>query len=263
MGRRRLGTVVQKFCGPSAVKHLDLFSGIGGFALAARRVGWMTTAFCEIDSFCQKVLAKHWPGVPIYDDVRKLDGRTIGVVGSADILTAGFPCQDLSNAGRRAGIDGDRSGLWSHVPRILSELQPRVAVLENVTALLSGDFGKWFQRVLGDLAEVGYDCEWHCIPASVVGAHHQRDRVWIVAHSQRSGLQGRQIVTAERLSESRKKQLAGFLQPGVGRSLPGSGDCGNVDGIPDRAHRNKAIGNAIVPQVAEVIFRSIQQAEKE
>ncbi|MGY8962527.1 MAG: DNA cytosine methyltransferase, partial [Rhodospirillales bacterium] len=161
------------------MKHLDLFSGIGGFALAARRVGWDTVGFCEIDPYCQKVLAKHWPGVPIYEDVTKLDGTKVGPV---DIITGGFPCQDISVAGKQVGIDGERSGLWSELARIIGEVRPRYAVLENVAALLSGDSGRWFQRVLGDLAEIGYDCEWHCIPASSIGAPHRRDRVWVIAY---------------------------------------------------------------------------------
>ena len=166
--------------GTALVRHLDLFSGIGGFALAARWVGWETVAFCEIDPYCQKVLAKHWPGVPIHTDVTELDGSTYR--GAVDIITGGFPCQDISIAGKQAGIDGERSGLWSDLARIIGEVRPRFAVVENVPMLLSGERGGWFQRVLGDLAEIGLDAEWHCIPASAIGAPHQRDRVWIIAH---------------------------------------------------------------------------------
>ena len=159
------------------MKHLDLFSGIGGFALAARWVGWETVGFCEIDPYCQKVLRKHWPDVPIYEDVKKLDGRTVGHV---DIITGGFPCQDISYAGKGAGILGERSGLWSELCRIIGEVRPRYAVLENVAALLN----RGLDRVAGDLAEIRYDAEWHCISAAHVGAPHLRDRVWIIAYPQ-------------------------------------------------------------------------------
>ena len=293
------------------MRHLDLFSGIGGFALAARNVGWETVAFCEIEPYAQQVLAKHWPGVPIYEDVKDVrydeetvragcvtDGTT--AVGPIDIITGGFPCQDISHAGKQAGIDGARSGLWSELCRIIGEVRPRYAVLENVAALLSGDRGRWFQRVLGDLAEIGYDCEWHCIPASAVGAPHQRDRVWIIAYTDSNGTSNRgnrralsdqhRIGTAQEqgrneqqygvggnnkvadthqprlerrlrevLSERTRERAAGkssdpwdgywVTEPSVGRV---------ANGVSNRAHRLRGLGNAIVPQVAEVIFRAIQ-----
>lgn len=152
---------------------LDLFSGIGGFSLGLERAGMRTVAFCEIDPYCRKVLAKHWPGVAAHTDVTARDF----VEGEADIISAGFPCQDISLAGDGAGLAGARSGLYRHVIRAIRLVRPRFAVLENVAALLSRGMG----TVLGDLAEVGYDAEWHCIPASAVGAPHRRDRVWIIA----------------------------------------------------------------------------------
>ncbi len=186
----------------------SLFAGIGGFDLGFERAGMRTLWFCEQDPFCQRVLAKHWPGVPIYDDVRALvadaDGRGLSEpdlcaqqpqraeavctsqglrsvpvpVPYVDVLCGGFPCQDLSVAGRGAGLDGERSGLWSEYARLIRELRPRYVVVENVAALLSRGLG----RVLGDLAACGYDAEWDCIPASAVGAPHRRDRVWLVAY---------------------------------------------------------------------------------
>ena len=159
------------------MRVLDLFSGIGGFSLGLERAGMETIAFCEIEPFCRKVLKKHWPDVPIYDDVRKLTNerlRTDGIF--PDIITGGFPCQDISNAGNQAGIEeGTRSGLWSECARLLREVRPNYAIFENVPALISGDQGRWFQRVLWDISEVGYDAEWHCIPASALGASHRRD----------------------------------------------------------------------------------------
>jgi len=156
------------------VRHLDLFSGIGGFALAARRVGWETIGFVENDPWCQRVLAKNFDGVPIHDDIKTYTGTA----GSADIITGGFPCQDISLAGEGAGLDGERSGLFFELARIIGEVRPRYAVLENVSALLV----RGFDRVLGELVTLGYDCEWHCIPAAACGAPHLRDRIWIIAY---------------------------------------------------------------------------------
>ena len=171
------------------LRVLDLFAGIGGFSLGLERAGgFETVAFCEIEPFPRKVLAKHWPKVPQYEDVRELTGDRLAADGIAvDVITGGFPCQDISTAGKQAGIsDGTRSGLWSEIARLVGEIRPRYVIVENVAALLSGPSeqrGGWFGRVLGDLAALRYDAEWHCIPASAVGAHHRRDRIWIVAYS--------------------------------------------------------------------------------
>jgi DNA (cytosine-5)-methyltransferase 1 len=163
------------------LRVLDLFSGIGGFSLGLERTGgFKTVAFCEIESFPRKVLAKHWPEVPCYHDVRELTAERLAADGiGIDVICGGFPCQDISVAGRGAGMAGERSGLWSEFARLIGELQPRYAIVENVSALLS----RGLADVLGDLASLGYDAEWHCIPASAVGAPHRRDRVWIIAHA--------------------------------------------------------------------------------
>ena len=161
---------------------LDLFSGIGGFSLGLERSGgFKTVAFCEIEPFCRRVLAKHWPEVPCYDDIRLLTAERLAADGIAvDAICGGFPCQDISHAGRGAGLNGDRSGLWFEYARLIGELRPRYVIVENVAALLV----RGLERVLGSLAEIGYDAEWHCIPASAVGAPHIRDRIWIVAQPQ-------------------------------------------------------------------------------
>ena len=157
------------------MKHLDLFSGIGGFALAARWAGFETTGFCEIDKYAQKVLKKNFPGVPIYEDVTKLNGSQFKDIY---LLTGGFPCQDISIAGKGAGIEGKRSGLWSELFRIISEVRPKYALIENVPALTF----RGGTRVIGDLTEIGYDCEWQIVGADHVGARHRRRRIWIVAY---------------------------------------------------------------------------------
>ena len=166
------------------LKILDLFSGIGGFSLGLERTGgFKTVAFCEIDQFCRAVLKKHWPHVPQFEDVTKLNGSEIRkTVGTIDVICGGFPCQDISFAGKGAGLSGARSGLWSEFARLIGEIRPRYVIVENVAALL----GRGLSRVLGDLAALGYDAEWHCIPASAVGAPHLRDQLWIVAYPQHS-----------------------------------------------------------------------------
>lgn len=158
------------------LKVLDLFSGIGGFSLGLHRTGGFETVnFCEMKPHAQAVLAKNFPGVPCHSDVTTYPFTE----GEADVITAGFPCQDISFAGVGAGLAGARSGLYREVVRALRMVRPRYAVLENVAALLSRGLG----TVLGDVAEVGYDAEWHCIPASAAGAPHRRDRIWIVANA--------------------------------------------------------------------------------
>src|SRR5262252_7182618 len=154
----------------------SLFSGIGGFDLGFQRAGFQIEWQVEIDDYCQRVLAKHWPDVARYGDI-----RTVTALPYVDVLCGGFPCQDISNAGKRDGIDGDRSGLWSEMVRIIRLVRPQYVIVENVAALL----GRGMGRVLGDLSESGYNAEWDCIPASAVGAPHRRDRVWIVAYARR------------------------------------------------------------------------------
>jgi DNA (cytosine-5)-methyltransferase 1 len=134
-----------------------------------------TVAFCEIEPYARAVLAKHWPNVPCYDDITKREF----VRGEADVICGGFPCQDISTAGNGAGLAGQRSGLWRDLLRAIRLVRPKYAVVENVAALL----GRGMGTVLGDLASVGYDTEWHCIPASAAGAPHRRDRVWVIANS--------------------------------------------------------------------------------
>jgi DNA (cytosine-5)-methyltransferase 1 len=153
----------------------DLFSGIGGFSLAARWMGWETAWFSEIDPYASAVLATHWPDVPNHGDVTMIDFTQVEPV---DLLCGGFPCQDISNAGKHAGIEGGRSGLWRHFARAIRELRPRYVVVENVAALLV----RGIDRVLGDLAALGYDAEWTVLSAADVGAPHLRRRIWVVAY---------------------------------------------------------------------------------
>ena len=259
-------------------KLLDLFSGIGGFSLGLERTGgFKTVAFCEIEEFPRRVLAKHWPEVPIYDDVRTLTAGRLAADGIAvDVISGGFPCQDLSVAGRRAGLEGARSGLWSEMVRLVREVQPRFLLVENVGGLLAGPSerpGRWFGRVLGDLAEVGYDAEWDCIPAAAIGAPHLRDRVWLMAYPQQEQ-RFRPIFDADYAAEIARRNAAQWAQDGLRpemgtevRSVPGRwvdqpGPERMAYGISDWAYRLAGCGNAVVPQIPELIGNAILAAHR-
>jgi DNA (cytosine-5)-methyltransferase 1 len=337
---------------PDALSVGSLFAGVGGFDLGLERAGMRSVWQCEIDPYCQRVLEKHWPDVLRVRDVRDIGA---GSVPGVDVLCGGFPCQDISLAGKGAGLDGARSGLWFEYARIIRELRPRYVIVENVPALRS----RGLDRVLGDLAACGFDAEWDCIPASAVGAPHQRDRIWLVAYPntdsgrlaldpQRDGadvvgpLEGEQrhhvdglcddvayvdgaglevgssqrcdprqeLATTERSGGARgvgnpdgmagatpgarDGQPGALAQPGpLERTVGSGGGLGNprlaepdvcrvpdglsarLDGdhfwtggewpgvprvahdIPDRVHRLRALGNALVPQIAEWIGRRI------
>ena len=240
------------------MKLLDLFSGIGGFSLGLERAGFETVAFCEIEDYPRKVLAKHWPNIPIAGDIRKLtykngeliyDGQTI-YRGTIDAICGGFPCQDISVAGNQKGIQAERSGLWSELHRLISEIRPKYAIVENVTALLSGDSGRWFQRVLGDLAEIRFNAEWHCISASELGAHHHRDRVWIICYPEHIGRTtieiGESNQTGNGSNATRQKPACEFERPSDSEIL----------GHPKKLHSNERESNrknssAQIPELRE------------
>lgn len=242
------------------LRVLDLFSGIGGFSLGLERAGMQTVAFCEIEEYPRKVLKRHWPEVPIFEDVRKLNGTRI----AADVICGGFPCQDISTSGHKIGIQGERSGLWGQYARIIGELRPKYAIVENVAALLY----RGIDVVLGDLAALGYDAEWHCIPACAVGADHRRDRVWVVAYPegerrgsilQESGLFQEAFQRSARFARNRRtfycpdaKRVLRETEPRLARV---------ADGVPGRIHRCRGVGNAVYPGIPEIIGRAIMVAE--
>lgn len=245
------------------LKVLDLFSGIGGFSLGLERTGgFETVAFCEIEEFPRKVLKKHWPNVPCYHDVRKLTADVLKRDGiSVDVITAGFPCQDVSIAGKGAGINANRTGLWREIVRIAHEKKPKFIILENVSKIRS----RGLEEVLIALSKIGYDAEWHCIPASHVGAPHRRDRIWIIAYGKEYSLSSNTNIiglytqemhingSAELLNEQKRNsgQMAWRnTKPPVQRV---------VDGIPTRLDidRIKAVGNSVLPQIPEMIGRAI------
>ena len=230
---------------------LDLFSGIGGFSLGLERAGMRTVAFCEIEPFQRAVLKKHWPEVPCYDDVSALTSNCLRADGiSVDVICGGFPCQDISYAGDRAGLEGERSGLWKEYARLIGELRPRYVVVENVTALLN----RGLDVVLGDLAALGYDAEWHCIPASALGAPQSRDRTWIIAYP--TGKHVEQVLGPR----ARQGEFRGSAWDAWPSRLDQSFVCREANGLPGDVDRISALGNAVVPQIPEIIGRAIMKA---
>lgn len=225
---------------------LDLFSGIGGFALGFDRAGIRTTAFCEIEPYSRRVLADRFPGVPIFDDVRTLNAKKLRAAGidRIDIMCGGFPCQDVSIAGGTGlGLDGERSGLWSEFSRLTGEIRPLWVVAENSPALRT----RGADRVLSDLEALGYAC-WPVVVGAVhAGAPHRRQRSWVLAHADGEGLEvelTRQA--AERPAAERARPWAS--EPDVGRV---------AYGVPSRVDRIARLGNAVVPQITEAIGRTI------
>ena len=239
------------------MKVLDLFSGIGGFSLGLERAGMETVAFCEFEPHAQEVLRKHWPDVPIHSDVRELDAKQYR--GTVDVVCGGFPCQDLSSAGKQAGFSGERSSLYREMLRIISDCRPRYAIFENVTGLLTGESGRWFGQFLYDLAEIGFDAEWHCIEAGYVGAPHRRDRVWIIAYPkcERQPRQGG-LLKSINPEASAYREASGIVDAFQGKSLPYV--CRGHDGISQGMDRLTRLGNSVVPQIPEQIGRAIMGA---
>lgn len=265
------------------LRVLDLFSGIGGFSLGLERAGgFETVAFCEIEPYCRAVLAKHWPGVKQYDDVRTAE------FSSADIVVGGFPCQDISQAGKRAGTTGERSGLFRELVRAIRLVRPKYAILENVADLIHRGMGD----VLGELATSGLRVEWDCISAQDVGAPHVRDRVWLVAYPDARQPPPGLVPSIRRRGKGKGKgkgegdnahaygqrqQQPGWCFAEVWRRPFHGGSnfvgwrehwrdrlgalCGMDDGISRRLDEAKPLGNSLLPDIPELIGKAIMQAE--
>jgi DNA (cytosine-5)-methyltransferase 1 len=227
----------------------SLFAGIGGIDLGFERAGLQCKWQVEIDPYAQRVLAKHWPNVRRHDDVRTWPKPDTEYV---DCIVGGFPCQDISYAGKGAGLQGERSGLFYEAMRIVREVGPRFVVLENVAALLT----RGLDQVLGTLASLGYDAEWDCLPASSFGASHYRNRIFIVATNangerfqrrpQEHGQSTQTHAKQPRLPIERHGRWA--TEPIVGRV---------AYGVSARVDRIRTLGNSVVPQVAEWIGRQL------
>jgi len=230
-------------------RHLDLFSGIGGFAIAAERAGFETIGFSEIEPYACQILKHHWPDVPNYGDV-----RTVPTV-KCDIITGGFPCQPFSVAGKRAGAEDDRF-LWPAMLDAIARCRPSWVLGENVTGLI----GMELDRVLADLEGIGFRTQPIVIPACAVGGIHRRDRVWIIANAT-THRRGRVRVHVRGDRAARAGSLLNRLDFEIPASASEADFCSPSDGLSRRMARLgwKALGNAIVPQVAEVILRAMHQ----
>lgn len=274
------------------LKVLDLFSGIGGFTLGLERTGgFETVAFCEIDRFCRRILNRHWPGVTIYDDIRTIKNDFREPI---DVICGGYPCQPFSVAGNRKGKEDDRH-LWPEMFDCIKEYRPHWVIGENV----ANHANMGLDDVLHDLECAGYTTTTFNIPACAKDARHERQRLWIVAHAKSKWPRGCQHSSEEKgiekhlyaqfnsrcsdVSDTKSKRVQGQwagrfkepstheweevlmrnferggfskweIEPGMGRM---------VDGVPNRAHRIKALGNAVVPQIPEMIGRAILEVER-
>lgn len=237
---------------------LDLFSGIGGFSLGLERAGMRTVAFCEIHPYCRAVLKKHWPNVPILEDVCTVGPQQIAAMEHIDVICGGFPCQDISVAGAAAGLAGKRSGLWREFARLIGEVRPQWVVIENVGALRS----RGLDQVLSKLDALGYDAEWHCIPLKALGAPHERDRIYIVAYATGMRWHERQWSEAQGWGLLRPWELdrASPWASAENNDQIRSGFLRVADGIPGHVDALDALGNSVSPYVTEIIGRAIMRA---
>lgn len=238
----------------------SLFSGIGGFDLGFERAGYDVRWQVEIDDYANRVLAKHWPNVRRYRDIRTIDWRDVEPV---DVVCGGFPCQPHSVAGRRKASEDDRD-LWPEVVRCLRETQPRWFVGENVTGLLSSENGRFFGTVLRDLAACGFDAEWSTVSACSVGMPHMRQRLFIVAYANSEHGRPRFRDSIARALRP-LQEIDSFARARTGyetRLANPSELYRNADGVPFGMERNRGIGNAVAPDVAEWIARRILEADQ-
>lgn len=279
------------------MKHGSLFSGIGGFDLAAQWMGWENIFQVEIDNYCQKVLKKNFPNVARYTDIKEFDGTKFR--GAVDIVSGGFPCQPFSIAGNRKGKEDDRF-LWHEMLRIIREIQPHYIVAENVPGILTQGRGLVFEQVCVEMENEGYEVQPVIIPACAIDAPHKRERVWFVANANcerlqyRNGTNKRKIQNIkERLQDNRETnglecERTDTNANGIGlqrgmhtpesettkrftstlnapknerhswNDFPTQSPiCRRNDGVSNRVDRIKSLGNAIVPQVAYEIFKCI------
>lgn len=226
----------------------SLFAGIGGFDLGLERAGLACRWHVEIEPYFQQVLAQHWPHTGQWDDVRTFPPAP-SEDWAVDVVCGGFPCQDISNAGKRAGIDGSRSGLWAEFVRIVRVLRPQFVVVENVAALR-----KYLDRILGDFAALGYDAEWSTLSACALGAPHTRDRMFIVAYP--PGCEVQQQCGREQFAEVLAQEWYVHhwpSEPAVERV---------AHGLPHRLDRIAGCGNAVVPHIAELLGKCLLKCQK-
>lgn len=229
----------------------SLFSGIGGIDKGLEDAGMQVKWQCEKDPWCRKILAKHWPGVPCYEDITTLQFEALEHV---DVLAGGFPCQDISQLGPRTGITGARSGLWKYMVSSVRLVRPKYVIVENVAALRQRGMG----IVLGDLAESGYDTEWDCVPASAVGAPMRRERVYMVAQPQCQ--RGKRCIqeTIQRVKAFSWNQDVRRVEDLRGRpSIPEPLIRRNGNGVPYLMDRLRGVGNSVIPGILEWLGRHL------
>ena len=259
--------------------HGSLFSGIGGFDLAARWAGWPTAFQVEIDPWCRRILSRHFPNAQRHSDIREFNARPFR--GAVDVISGGFPCQPYSSAGKRLGKSDDRH-LWPEMLRVIREAAPRWIVGENVRGLVTWSSGLVFEEVQADLEAAGYQVQAFLLPAAGVDAPHERYRVWFVAHrkSQQVGASGqpREYTSVGNATNAGSKRLQEFYPSSCSSDSKQHSRCFAAqwdewttespvrrmdDGIPHRMDRIRGLGNAIVPQVAWRIFDTINQYEQQ
>jgi len=247
------------------IKFVELFAGIGGFSLGFERTGMECVGHVEIDKYAQKVLKKHWPDVPLYPDVTKIKGDEFGKI---DLLCGGFPCQDVSIAGNKEGINAPRTGLYYEIIRVATVCRPRWIVLENVANLLTS--AEWMGVVFGELAKIGYNVEWEVIRAYSFGFPHTRPRIFIVAYTDKitNRLVQRQGDNREQGNRQKRSVLGRNIAKRnikrdwfkIVRRI-----CGVNNGVPPKVDQNKlrleCLGNALIPQIAEFIGNKIIESE--
>jgi DNA (cytosine-5)-methyltransferase 1 len=237
------------------MRELHLFAGAGGGILGGHLLGHTTVAAVEIEPYCQAVLKQRQadgilPPFPIFGDIRDFNG--IEWRGKVDVIAGGFPCTDISVAGGGAGIEGDQSGLWAEMARVIREVQPAVGVfVENSPALTIRGVG----RVLWDLASMGYDAQWGVLGANFAGYDHRRERIWIVANPNRNRLEGWDYLSEKGQREGAIRSMAGLCEAKVRHDIPAPDSFGSANGIPRRVERTRAVGNAQVPQMAATAWR--------
>ena len=242
------------------MNELALFAGAGGGILGGKLLGWRTVCAVERNAYAAQVLAQRQnDGIlgpfPIWSDVCSFDGKPWR--GIVDIVSGGFPCQDISAAGKGAGIDGEKSGLWKHMERIIDEVRPRFVFVENSPLLVS----RGLVRILGDLANMGFDAKWGIMGAVDAGLHHNRKRLWLVAYTNGNGSQGFYTLSSAKAHQSSSAQrfyiarVVGEVQRGGKNCIPESWILRASNGMAARVDRTVAIGNGQVPAVAAMAWR--------
>jgi len=236
------------------MNELALFAGVGGGILGSKLLGWKTVCAVEINAYRARRLMQRQnegflPPFPIWDDVCTFDGRPWQ--GIVEVVSGGFPCQDISSAGKGAGIDGDRSGLWREMARIISEVRPKYIFVENSPMLTIRGIG----TVLGNLAEMGFDAQWGVLGAAHAGFDHQRNRIWIVAHTAEIGRKGRKQSTIQEKGRQIKERMEALCQSALQTDIPAPDTFGNPLGLAHRMDRLQAIGDGQVPAVAAMAWK--------